>query len=472
MARNSYGEDIMKMVTRHLYRMTLVLVLIGFLAGGCAPLPAADVSVWIDVPTDGLMLSGIQTIHINGHASSSGGISRVEIWINGAIHAVIDHPPMDGNLAAFHQEWTPTETGVYTIQAIAYNQEGLESQPDSSRIEFIEIVEDVLPECAIGELQAPILISPTDGSVFETAPELVWDYPESHCLPHSYKIDISDDPSFSDIHLGFGTLDENELRRTWPLPSEACYYWRALAYSPDAYGPPSETRSFCIETPGGLMTDTPTPTATPTETPTPTPAPEPKVEFWADPAEMDAGDCTTLYWHVENVSEVIFGGIRQPMDGSYEVCLCEAEHYSLSVTLPDGSQQKHGLDIGVEGSCVTPGPPDDITVTPWVDNMIPPVPAPMSPPNGVNVSCRATQTIIWSPVSDPSGIDHYEIQAQHHAGDNNWQTISGSPFTAYDKTMELPIECGYTYRWRVRAIDGAGNTGKWSGWSEFTIPLG
>ncbi len=446
----------------------LFAVICLFAAAGCAPIPAADVTVWIDVPIDGLTLSGVQSINIDGHAASSGVISRVEIWVNGAILSAIDHPPMDGSLASFHQEWTPPEAGSYTIQAIAYNQEGIDSQPDSTRIEFVDMLEDVLPECSPAELQAPILVSPADGSVFPSAPALSWDYPESYCLPHSYKIDISEDPSFSDNHLGFGTLDENELSRTWPIPAGACYYWRALAYSPESYGPPSETRSFCIEPPAPEVTDTPTPTVTPTATITSTPALEPIVQFWADPDEIEAGGCTTLYWHAENVASLVFGGIEQPFDGSYKVCLCETERYSLTVSYLDGSQQKQILDVDVNGSCETP---DDITPTPEVDDDIPPVPAPAVPQNGASLACRAAQSLVWMPVSDPSGIDHYDVQAQRHAGDHNWQAVSGSPFTVYDKTMQLPVECGYTYRWRVRAVDGADNTGKWSGWSEFVIPL-
>jgi hypothetical protein len=33
------------------------------------------------------------------------------------------------------------------------------------------------------------------------------------------------------------------------------------------------------------------------------------------------------------------------------------------------------------------------------------------------------------------------------------------------------FECGWIYRWRVRAVDDVGNVGGWSGWSQFTVTL-
>ncbi len=36
---------------------------------------------------------------------------------------------------------------------------------------------------------------------------------------------------------------------------------------------------------------------------------------------------------------------------------------------------------------------------------------------------------------------------------------------------EISVECGWEYRWRVRAIDGAGNPGNWSDWFTFNVPL-
>jgi hypothetical protein len=75
-------------------------------------------------------------------------------------------------------------------------------------------------------------------------------------------------------------------------------------------------------------------------------------------------------------------------------------------------------------------------------------------------------------VSDKSGISQYQVSVQRHSGDNNWKDIPGSVFSGISgKKKSVSVECGWYYRWRVLAVDGAGNTGPWSGWWAFTIIL-
>jgi hypothetical protein len=79
----------------------------------------------------------------------------------------------------------------------------------------------------------------------------------------------------------------------------------------------------------------------------------------------------------------------------------------------------------------------------------------------------------WEEVSDPSGISEYRVQVERHAGDENWQKVAGSPWKGLTETELLleELECGWYYRWRVRAVDGANNVGPFSGWFEFLDPL-
>ncbi|MCG2785309.1 MAG: Ig-like domain-containing protein [Anaerolineae bacterium] len=437
------------------------LIILSGLLAGCAP-RTAGISVWIDVPLDGLILPGVQAINIDGHAASPGGISRIEIWIDGALLANIDNPPTDDGLASFHLDWTPASIGDYTIQAVAFSPDGSASQPDSARVAFGGLVEDVQPLCAVEALVAPLLVSPADGATLAPDPLLAWSYPDGSCHPHSYKIDISEDASFADLRWGFGTLDHLETSRSWPLAAGRCYYWRVLAYSPDGYGPASGAWRFCVAEAEVTVTETPTPT--------PPPALEPIIQFWAEPAQIQAGACTTIKWHVENVQSITFGGVQQDFDGSYKDCLCKSERYSLTVTSLDGTQEKRTVDISVSGVCETPTPEDN-NPPPAADTTPPPTPELVVPGNGLTLSCRGSQSMAWLPVSDPSGIMRYEVQIERHAGDGSWQTVSGSPFSINDKTMSIPVECGWTYRWRVHAVDGAGNIGGWSGWFQYTVTL-
>jgi hypothetical protein len=187
------------------------------------------------------------------------------------------------------------------------------------------------------------------------------------------------------------------------------------------------------------------------------------VEFWADPAEIDAGACTNIRWHTANVMGVTFGGISQPLDGSYEACLCDEERYSLAVTHLDGSTEKRTVDVAVNGDCITPVP---------VDAEGPPPPQPAVPANGLSIQCVGSQNLVWLPVDDPSGVGGYSVQLQRHSGDGNWQDAPGGGSGIQGKQTSVGVECGWYYRWRVRATDGVGNLGSWSGWSEFSVLLG
>ncbi len=455
---------------RALPLFTLVVIL-SLLAGCNMPASFGGVSVWIDVPLDGLVFPDAQAINIEGHATSPGGVSRVEVWINGALLTTINDPPMEGKLAAFHAEWIPPAPGEYTIQALAFGADGASSSPDSARVTFGEAAS---LQCALEALVAPSLVSPMDGAALAPDPVLAWAYPDTSCHPYSFMVDISEDASFADISWGFGTLDHRETSRSWPLPAGHCYYWRVRAYVPDVSGPPSSAWRFCVV--AAAVTDTPTPviSVTPviTDTPTLPPPASAVIQFWSEPAEIEAGACTDIRWHVENVNRVVFGGIDQPFDGSYSDCLCTSQRYTLIVTHLDGSEERRTVNVGVSGTCITPVTPTFTpTSPPPSDTTPPPAPSPAVPASGLTIVCKAAQSLAWLPVSDPSGISEYQVQVQRHAGDNNWQAAPGGSLNVADKTVNVPVECGWYHRWRVRAVDGAGNVGDWSGWWLFTITL-
>lgn len=207
------------------------------------------------------------------------------------------------------------------------------------------------------------------------------------------------------------------------------------------------------------------------EKPTPTSPPNVVINFWAEPADIQAGECTKIKWHVENVQRVVFGGAEQQFDGSFGACLCDDELYTLRTTLNDGSEDVRDVTVRVSGTCATPEPEEP--PPPPEDKTPPPPPAPAVPANGLTLSCRSYQALNWLPVSDPSGIEGYYVQVQRHSGDNNWKDISGSIFrNIQGKSLQISVECGWYYRWRVQAKDNANNVSSWSSWSTFTVTLG
>jgi hypothetical protein len=271
-----------------------------------------------------------------------------------------------------------------------------------------------------------------------------------------------------------------QVSQDWLPPADGTYAVQVQAYS--VGGQVSDVAAVTVRVGGtvtatSVITITPTITATlvpPTDTPTGvptstfTPLPGAVIQFWADPPQIQAGACTTIRWHVENAARVIFGGVDQPFDGSYKDCMCKSQRYPLKVVKLDGSQESHTVDIAVSGSCVTP------TVTipppPQQDTTPPPVPTPAVPANGLTLSCRSSQTLVWLPVKDASNPVRYYVKLEISVKKGQWQSAGGyGPITG--KQVDVNVQCGGIYRWRVRAEDGAGNVSNWSSPSGFSVNL-
>lgn len=118
-------------------------------------------------------------------------------------------------------------------------------------------------------------------------------------------------------------------------------------------------------------------------------------------------------------------------------------------------------------------PPSVTPTTPPPDTTGPAAPVPISPTGKVILGCTASTTLNWSETSDPSGISQYSLELERHSGDNKWSQAAGSPFGGLGGTStSVSTECGWYYRWRVRAQDGAGNWGSFSAWALFAVNLG
>lgn len=437
---------------------------------------------WIDFPRDGTSVSIGETITVTSHAFAREGIAEVVLSVNGEAYRRYAPAEVGAEFTEVVQEWTPTEEGFYTLQVRVYDILGESSNPATISMRVGAPLAESPPEepeegeqCAADELVAPVLISPADSTTLAPDPLLEWSYPDKNCHPYSYTIDISEDPSFADIRWGFGTLDHLETSRTWPLPPGACYYWRARAYVPDTHGPESGVRSFCIEKITVTPTHTPSVTITPFE-------------------EIEAATCPPIATALKNANCRSGPGMAYPIIGSLN------EGQSSTVVGRSADSTWWVIERpGSSGTCWvwsdlvqlipdtcnvnvhqapplpptdTPTPTNTPTITIAVDTAPPPAPNQLKPLNGQNMGCVGSLMLRWDAVSDSSGIAQYQVELQRHSGDNNWQAAPGSVFTGIGGTeKEISVECGWEYRWRVRAVDGSGNTGNWSGWFTFTVPL-
>jgi len=90
-------------------------------------------------------------------------------------------------------------------------------------------------------------------------------------------------------------------------------------------------------------------------------------------------------------------------------------------------------------------------------------PIPISPSGTLNcASVTGGVTLSWSAVSHPNGISYYD-----------WELTGGVNKTgkAYSTQAVISmINCGASYQWRVRAVDGQGNIGPWSAYMSFNVP--
>ncbi len=214
-------------------------------------------------------------------------------------------------------------------------------------------------------------------------------------------------------------------------------------------------------TPTSTSEFTPTFTSTPTQTATPTktltPFLKPAIKFWAEPDQVAAGGCTSIKWNISNAKKVIFGNIEQPLIGADEECPCVTKSYTITVVHLSGQEEKRTISVNVTGIC---------------DSTAPPAPTLAVPANGLSMACKASQSLTWLPLDDPSGIAEYQVNVQKSGDNSNWNSLPGTSFTGLkDKTVSVGVECGFYYRWQVRAIDGKGNIGPWSDWSYFAILL-
>lgn len=186
-----------------------------------------------------------------------------------------------------------------------------------------------------------------------------------------------------------------------------------------------------------------------------------RVEFWAEPEGIAAGDCSMLYWEVENAQRVVLGSTEVTASNHYEACPCQNTSYRLTVTDLNGGEEEFWVLILVNGVCGTPAP----------DTTRPPVPLPLAPIDGAVIGPAARTTLRWEAVTDESGIREYRVEAERHDGDFVWEQVPGSIFYAITiPELVLDIESGYSYRWRVRAIDNADIRSNWSIWMTFSVP--
>lgn len=121
----------------------------------------------------------------------------------------------------------------------------------------------------------------------------------------------------------------------------------------------------------------------------------------------------------------------------------------------------------------TPAPMKTIPATPTPppkDTAKPKTPSQLAPDDGAVLAATTTTVKLrWSRVTDPSGVHYYfEIENRLGGGWGSLQTIGPLAATSYRARVFTSRR-----RWRVWAVDGAGNKSAVSGWCTYsrkTVP--
>jgi len=123
------------------------------------------------------------------------------------------------------------------------------------------------------------------------------------------------------------------------------------------------TPDFVVPTSTPAVNDPPTPQ--PTWTPVP-PMGTPIVIFYSEDKKLEKGNCTTVYWNVQNVKAVYYENIGVDGRGQHEECIRgdDDDAYTLMTILPNGQTDWYTVTVSAIAPTDTPAPTPTRTEVP------------------------------------------------------------------------------------------------------------
>jgi hypothetical protein len=481
---------------RHLFwKLAFLLMFLAVIGGAtaCSEQGGGGPQAWIDHPRDGVTVPVGTPVSIISHAYARQGVAEVLLSVNGEAYRRDPSAQSGATFSEFRQEWLPEREGDYTLQLRTYDRQGAISDPDTITIRAVSALAQApitdtpvpdMPDLAITSVEAVVAGFKGDTPFCNT--RVTYRNAGAAAVPRDFTIQFHYNgvPTWATTVAG-GLPPGASAEVTFVYQFVGSPYIGINLDSTEVVDESDETNNAFAEArscsgtpPASAPTDTPTPTATPTGTPSPTvtrtpepptatftPTPTPTstplpgdVRLWADSENIKAGSCTTVRWHVSNVKAYwVDGKAGAGDDGSFKTCPCQAETHTLRAAMRDGTERNLSLTVHVSGQCQAAQ-----------DTTPPPAPVPLKPQG--SLECVKDVMLRWSAVSDKSGIAGYYVKLEKEIKKNQWQSVRGwGPVSG--EALLVDVDCGIHYRWAVRAQDGAGNTGNWSAWSEFSVAL-
>ncbi|MEM9214671.1 MAG: choice-of-anchor D domain-containing protein [Cyanobacteria bacterium P01_F01_bin.150] len=112
-----------------------------------------------------------------------------------------------------------------------------------------------------------------------------------------------------------------------------------------------------------------------------------------------------------------------------------------------------------------------------VDSEPPPTPEAIAPTGSSPTYCNSSVVLKWQSVTDNGGPVSYEVNLQRQdiassdtgaiKPSSTWTAISSERVSQTSLNISSAAQSPHLYRWRVQAIDAAGNTSTPTGWNEF-----
>jgi hypothetical protein len=180
--------------------------------------------------------------------------------------------------------------------------------------------------------------------------------------------------------------------------------------------------------------------------------------------EVVSEDGTTEYTEVDD-------GTTSDTSVELDDLTCNTE-YRWQVTAAESATDKRSAS---ETRFFVVGPPSTPTPSPTAtpDTTAPESPDVIEPDNNEDFECTDSVALVWDEVDDPSGIDRYQWRVEEggdelsggydffRSGDATGRSVRLVEFICRDEDT--------WYRWRVRAVDNAGNTGEYTRYYYFRI---
>jgi hypothetical protein len=479
---------------------TLIALLCATALIACEPEPTGP-RAWIDFPRDGASIPVGAPVTVLSHVFAPEGVAEVLLSVNGVAYRR-SPPSAAGNFAQASHEWLPDREGDFVLEVTAFSTKGEASAPARARVKVRgkATPTPVSPTPVTPRIPAPVTTVPPltappttvapsvradlaivsvdavvvgyKGDIALCRPRVVYRNLGTIPVPNDYVLQliVNSTPQMTMTRgAGFGVGGTSEA--IFDYTFEGALSIGVTLDSTNTVVESDETNNTLTRILRCNGTATPaTPTLTPTRTPT-IPPPvgcvgTPNIPFFTvSPTAIYQGQSATLSWgavtNADSVSiEPGIGGVASP--GSRVVAPMNTTTYTLTARCGATTVTRQVTIIVTH-----PPTPTFTPTTKPLDTQAPPAPQLVSPSG--TLSCRASVTLDWNAVSDPSGIKTYYVKLERQVTPGNWQSAGG--WTTSSTAQTVSVQCGGIYRWQVRAEDNAGNEGPWSGFMNFSINL-